>query len=183
MKLTSDLSTWRKLSEQVLQDYGFCQIIQDTFEHPSTHQAGDFIVTSFSDGVQIIAETSDKKLVLVNQFRFGSEKFSLELPAGRLEEAESPIDGAIRELREETGYVGENPIMLASLYINPAFIRNKIHIVKIENCQKLHQTQLDQFEDIETKLVTYDQLRELVNGGQITNCTTLSALIFNKKFV
>ncbi|MDE6432021.1 MAG: NUDIX hydrolase, partial [Opitutales bacterium] len=127
MALQSNLPSWEKLSEKKLHDYKFCQTLQKTFKHPLKHEHGNFIVVNCSDSVQIIAETTDKRLVFVRQFRFGSEKFSLELPAGRLEKGESPIDGAVRELREETGYTGEKPTLVGELYTNPAFLENKIY--------------------------------------------------------
>lgn len=178
MTPTANLSSWKKFSEKTLNDYGFCQITQRTFQHPVSHENGDFIVINCNDSVQMIAETSDQKIVLVRQFRFGSENFSLELPAGRLEKEESPITGAVRELQEETGYIGENPVVLASLYVNPALMKNKIYIVKIENCQKLYPTRFDRFEDIETKIVSKQDIRKLIDDKQITNCITLSALAY-----
>ncbi len=178
MAAQSNLSPWEKISEKNLNDYGFCRTVQKTLKNPRNNDVGNFVVLNCNDSVQVLAETSDQKLVLVNQFRFGSEDFSLELPAGRLEEGESPIDGAIRELREETGYVGENPQIMAMLDINPALVKSKIYLVKIENCQKLYPMQLDQFEDIETVVIDKNQVRKLIKEHKITNCITLAELCF-----
>ncbi len=169
---------WKKLSEKKLNDYGFCQTLQRTFQHPNKKVSGNFIVLNCCDSVQMIAETEDKKIILVNQFRFGSEELSLELPAGRLEKNESPIEGAIRELREETGYAGNNPQILAILYTNPAIIKNKIYVVKIENCKKLYTPSFDQFEAIETQIVDKIQIEQLISDKKITNCITISAFKF-----
>ncbi len=178
MTKIKSLSLWEKISEKELIDYSFCKIIQRKFKHPKTQQTGDFIVTNYSDSIQILATTTNNKIIFVNQFRFGSEKMSLELPAGRLESYESPIEGAIRELREETGYVGENFQLIATLYPNPAIITNKIHIIKCENCQKLYNTNFDQFEDIETVLFKKSEIQHLISHQKINNCITLSALVF-----
>ncbi len=176
-KITS-LNLWEKISEKELNDYTFCKIIQRKFKHPRTQQTGDFIVTNYSDSVQILAITTNNEIIFVNQFRFGSEKMSLELPAGRLENYESPLEGAIRELREETGYVGENFQLITTIYPNPAIMTNKIHLIKCENCQKLYSTNFDQFEDIETVLLKKSEIQRFISLKKINNCITLSALVF-----
>lgn len=178
MNQNTQIKSWIKLSEQTLHDYKFCQIYKCKFQHPINDKAGEFIVSNYSDSIQIIAETIDHKFIFVKQFRFGSEQMSLEFPAGRLEKDESPIEGAIRELREETGYIGQNATLMASLYPNPAIIRNKIYVIKIEKCEKICDTNFDPFEDIQTILIFKNEILNFVKNGEMNNCITLAAFYY-----
>jgi 8-oxo-dGTP pyrophosphatase MutT (NUDIX family) len=76
------------------------------------------------DWVNIVALTPEGEVVLVRQFRFGIETLSLEVPGGVIEAGEDPVAAGLRELREETGYVGERGRLIASIHPNPAIHPN-----------------------------------------------------------
>jgi ADP-ribose pyrophosphatase len=83
----------------------------------------DFVVIASADWCNVIAVTPDGKLVLVRQFRFGIEEFSLEIPGGIIDPGETPVAAAVRELREETGYVGTSARL-------PPRARGKRHVAR-----------------------------------------------------
>jgi ADP-ribose pyrophosphatase len=70
--------------------------------------------------VNVLALTPDHRLVLVRQFRFGIDGFSLEIPGGVMEAGEDPLEAGLRELREETGFAGGVARLLGSVHPNPA---------------------------------------------------------------
>ena len=76
-------------------------------------------MTHSPDWVNVLALTPDARLVLVRQFRFGIDDFSLEIPGGVIETGEDPVAAGLRELREETGYGGRADRLLASSIPTP----------------------------------------------------------------
>lgn len=79
------------------------------------------------DWCNVVAVTDDDRLVLVWQWRFGTQAFSLETPGGVIDEGESPIDAARRELLEETGYEARTIEHLLTHEPNPALQGNRCH--------------------------------------------------------
>ena len=70
----------------------------------------------------------DPRILLIKQYRYASEGFLLEIPAGRLDQGETPEACAFRELQEETGYSAEKVEMLTTFYTTPGFTDERIHL-------------------------------------------------------
>lgn len=79
-------------------------------------------------GAVVVPIKNDEKIVMVNQFRYPFQKFLLELPAGKLDKNEKPIDSAVRELEEETGYKAKKIIKLGSICTTPGYSTEVLHI-------------------------------------------------------
>src|SRR6202042_3095659 len=88
----------------------------------------------------------------------------------------SPIAGGVRELREETGYEGENARIIGTIFPNPAIMSNACYTVLAENCQLKHPLQFDHAEDIITRLVPVAEIPALVASGKIKHCIVVAAL-------
>lgn len=118
-------SRWQKLGESVISATRIFDLRTARYRHPVRNRERDFYVVHSRDWVNVLAVTTDKQLVLVNQFRFGIDDFSLEIPGGVIEPGEDPVKAGLRELEEETGYVGGNARLLASVHPNPAIMSNR----------------------------------------------------------
>ena len=94
------------------------------------------------------AVTPDGRIVLVRQFRFGIDDFSLEIPGGVVEPGEDPVAAGTRELREETGFGGPRARLLASVHPNPAIQRNRCHLVLVEGVECGESLDWDEDEEI-----------------------------------
>ena len=79
-------------------------------------------------GVGIVAITDEGKMLLVSQYRKAVEKELLEIPAGKLERGEDPLECGIRELEEETGYKAHAFIPLGYLHPSPGFANEITHL-------------------------------------------------------
>ena len=112
---------------------------------------------------------------MVRQYRFGTSNFELEIPGGIIEEGEKPIEAGLRELKEETGYVGNNPKYLGYVDPNPAFQTNKCHTIIVENCKKVDEQNLDPGEDIEVEIIEEKKIQDLIDEGTIRHSLVLSA--------
>lgn len=130
-----------------------------------------------ADWVVAVAITPTDEIVLVRQYRFGSETMSLELPGGIIDAGESPIDAAQRELIEETGFIGTHARLLGSTHPNPAIQRNRNHIVLIENVRCERPSAWDEHEELEVLVWPIEEALAAARDGRITHALMLNALL------
>jgi len=114
--------------------------------------------------------------LMIHQFRFGTQEYSLEIPGGFIEAGESPLQGAKRELAEETGFTSENWKSLGEIYSNPVYQNAKIYHYVAENVKQTIPTSFDEEEHIEAKFYTIQELKKAAQSNQITHPHTISAL-------
>ena len=127
--------------------------------------------------VNVIATTPNEEMVLIEQFRHGSRTVELEIPGGMLDPADSSPDvGGARELREETGYVGQGARIIGSNHPNPAIMSNICYTVLVENCRPTGELELDHGEDVITRLVPIKDIPDLVASGEIRHALVIVAL-------
>lgn len=168
---------WETLSSKMLGDFRIFTIRADHKLSPRTHQEHDFFVIDCANWVNVIAITPEKQLVMVEQYRHGTNTIELEIPGGVVDLADaSPEATAQRELREETGYEGDNPRIIGSVRPNPAIMTNTCYTVLINNCQRRHEPQLDLAEDIVTRLMPVSEIPRLVSSGKIQHSLVAVAL-------
>ncbi|MEI6198222.1 MAG: NUDIX hydrolase, partial [Verrucomicrobiota bacterium] len=145
---------WKKVSSKPVGDFRIFKIRSDICINPRTGKEHDFYVLDSVNWVNVIALTPDRKLVMIHQYRHGSGTVELEIPGGMMDPHETdPVVAAIRELREETGYEGENARVLGKIHSNPAILSNTTFTVLIENCHLKHGVEFDHGEDLATQLV------------------------------
>ncbi len=120
----------------------------------------------------------------MRQYRHGAGEILLELPAGTFNtKEESPQAAAIRELKEETGYITDNVIQLAILYDNPVKDTNKITLFLAENVRKAGKQELDVTEQIEVVLIPIKRLMEKIASGEISVAGTVAAIFLGLNYL
>jgi ADP-ribose pyrophosphatase len=147
------------------------------FRHPVRGTERDFIVAHAPDWVNVVAHTPDGQIVLVKQFRFGSNAMSLEIPGGVIEAGEDPIAAGIRELAEETGYGGGKVTLLGSVNPNPAIQDNRCHFVLVEGAVPTSSLDWDDDEEIQVSTAPVAQVMAWARSGVITHSLTVAALM------
>ena len=90
----------------------------------------------------------------------------------------SPLAGGLRELREETGYVGEPARIIGQCYPNPAVQTNTLYTVLVENCRYAGPVELDHTEDVSTRLIPTREIPGLVASGKIRHVMVIAALYY-----
>ncbi len=119
-----------------------------------------------SGAVYIIAELlPSHRLILVRQYRPPADALLLEFPAGLIDGNEAPEIAAVRELREETGYIGTVREVLAPAYSSPGLTGEFVYPVIMEvdeNAQESLTTDFDESEDIETFVIPRTELAEFI---------------------
>ena len=144
------------------------------------------LIKGSNDGsaVIIMPVTNNNEILTVIEPRvFTKETVGIGLPAGYVEKGEQPQDSALRELKEETGYVPENIIKIDSFYQDEGCSSAYNHIFLALNCIKKYPQQLDKDELIRYMLFSYEELEELEKLGYIKGANTKLALAKTKKYL
>jgi ADP-ribose pyrophosphatase len=124
--------------------------------------------------VAVVAVDDDGTVALVRQRREAARKHLLELPAGTLEEGESPLESARRELEEETGLTGGTWRELAAFYTTPGFCREYMHVFAAEGVEP-GEARPEDDEELEVVRWRVDEISERI--GEIEDAKTLAGLL------
>lgn len=138
-------------------------------------KTGQFDVLECYDWVNIVALTPNNEVILVEQYRQGTDQITLEIPGGVGHPGEDIIDGAKRELQEETGYQAEEWVKLGEVDANPAFMTNTCATYLAKGCKKVSEQDLDPFEEIDIKLIPLSEIPNLIREGKITHSLVVAA--------
>ena len=139
-------------------------------------------VVEHHGGVCVAALDEDGRLLMVRQFRYPYGEVLLEIPAGKLEKGEDPLECGKRELEEETGYVAEKFTDLGKLYPTPAYVTEVIHMYYAENLTKTAQ-HLDADEFLSVEHVPLADAVEMVMNGEIRDSKTQVAILKLKELI
>ena len=120
----------------------------------------------------MMAVDEKKRVLLVRQYRLPAEKYLWELPAGRLDPGEKPLQAAKRELKEETGYKARKWSKLASFWVSPGFVQERMTIFLAEDLIAGEATPMDD-ERIEARWFTRKELADMIAEGKIEDAKTM----------
>jgi ADP-ribose pyrophosphatase len=175
----SQVQKWKKTRSEPRGDFRIFTIRADQVISPRTGKEHEVFVLDSVNWVNVIAITPKNELVMVEQYRHGSDTVELEIPGGMMDAVDgSPEATAARELTEETGYVGENARLIGEIFPNPAIMSNSCYTVLIENCRCVDKVKLDNGEDLLTRLVPVADLPRLVAGGKIKHSLVVVGLYY-----
>ncbi|EKR18792.1 NUDIX hydrolase [Leptospira interrogans] len=152
---------WSKINRKDLVDTPIFKLVSWNITSPDKKISKDFFHLESLDWVNIIALTPDNKIVLVDQYRHGIHRFSLEIPGG-IAEKNSLLESAQAELVEETGYVSQDWEYLGKVTGNPAILDNWCHTFIAKNAHRLHKQNLDDSEQIEIFETPIENIPKLI---------------------
>ena len=171
------INPWKKVSSRPLGDFRIFTVRADTKISPRTKKEHDFFIIDSVNWVNVIAVTPEKQLVMVEQYRHGSNTVELEIPGGMMDAKDvSPEICGERELREETGYEGTGARLIGDVWANPAIMSNKCYTVLVQDCRCVHPLEWDHAEELITKLVPLAEVPGLVASGKIRHPLVIVAL-------
>ncbi|MBD0318953.1 MAG: NUDIX hydrolase [Gemmatimonadetes bacterium] len=167
---------WERLESEDRGDFDIFRVRSDRARSPRTGEVEEFNIAESPDGVTVIALTAAGELVMVEQFRHALRTVTMETPSGFMDEGESPVEAATRELREETGYEGEDARVIGCLELNPSWQTTRVYVVQLSNARRSADRELDEAEDIRVLTVGRERALDLVKTGGIRACVAVSAL-------
>ena len=167
MSLETGSKPWKLLSQRPGPSQ-WINVVTNTYRMPDgTKTDWDVMVTR--DSVAVVALTDAHEIVLARQYRPGPDRVLDELPGGELNDGETVLAAAIRELREETGYGGGQVTVLGHTWQGANITRRKWAAVAL-NCRRIGSPALDPSEEFcETVLVPLSELRRRLQAGQFTD--------------
>lgn len=165
------ITPWKILESRNL----FPKFRMDSCELPSGKPYKAYVF-EFDAWANVVALTKNNEVVLVKQYRHGVQEILLELPGGVVDSGEDPLEGAKRELMEETGYSAGNIIEVGRLYPNPAIQQNTLFCYLATDVEWAGEQHLDEAEEIEVQLIPLDELIEMARQGKFLHALNVAVL-------
>jgi 8-oxo-dGTP pyrophosphatase MutT (NUDIX family) len=162
----SDLR-WRRLAELPGHDYRIFRTHQLDAAHPATGTVHRFSLLTCGDWVNVVALTPDDRVVLLRQWRPGTDTVGYEVPGGLVDPGEAPEVAAARELEEETGYVATRWRLLGKVAPNPALQGNWLHTYLALDAIPTGLRHPDDGEVLEVLTATLPDVAEMLRDGRI----------------
>lgn len=144
----------------------------DVARHPGASAVVPFMSGPLGDEPQIL---------MLRQYRFAAGGYLYEIPAGRLDEGETPVECALRELKEETGCTADHMEPMTSILTTPGFTDEVIHLFMATGLTHgEHNREADEFVDL--VIMRLSEALERISSGEITDSKTALALLFAAGF-
>jgi 8-oxo-dGTP pyrophosphatase MutT (NUDIX family) len=171
---------WRVVESEIVIETPHLRLRRDEIELPSGKRIGPYYIRESRGFAVIFAVTPDERVVLVRQYKHGIAESVLELPAGAIDLGEDPEVCARRELAEETGYVSDSPTLehAGTFIYDPTSATTRFFLYIAHDARPLQAQHLDDTEDIDVSLVTFEELRAFVRDGTIDVGTHIAAIYY-----
>lgn len=167
---------WKRARTLREHDVTVLRVREDVFIDPRDGSEHPRAVIDASDWANVVAFTTDGKVILVRQFRFGSGEAGLELPGGVVDQGETPAQAVARELEEETGHRAGTVEPTGWLWPNPAHFTNRVHTFIARGCERVHDGTPEGSEDLIVELVDPAEIPSLIRSGEIRHALHVAAL-------
>jgi ADP-ribose pyrophosphatase len=164
-----------KIKEELIHQGRILDLMNETHRMPDQREAV-FEIVRHPGGSAALPILEDGRLLLIRQFRPAAQAYLYEIPAGRLEEGESPAESVVRELQEEVGMFANELIPLGFVYSTIGFCTEKIYLFVARNLTEV-ATALEPDEFIEPAPVTLTQALQMIDDGTIVDAKTQLAIL------
>jgi 8-oxo-dGTP pyrophosphatase MutT (NUDIX family) len=172
-----EVKSWKRLRSEEIADCRIFKLRRDLCVRESEDFETDqhtFYVLECPAWCNVIPLTNDNEVVLIDQFRQGIEKISLEIPGGIVDEGETPQQAVERELLEETGYAAGEIVFLGKSNPNPATQDNWVYHFAAFGCEKKSDPVFDSSEHCVVRVVPLAEIDALIHNEEITHSLVLA---------
>ncbi len=177
MQNHSDDNKWKILKSEYLFKRPWLTARLDMVQLPDGRVNPEYYVLEYPDWVNVIAITKDGQFVMERQYRHAAGVTCYELPCGVMEEGETPLEAAKRELLEETGYANGEWTQLMSLSPNSSSVTNMSHSFLAVGVEKVSDQHLDATEDLSVHLLTKEEVWDLLDNNKIIQALMVAPLM------
>jgi ADP-ribose pyrophosphatase len=152
-----------------------CKLFRVTEDKAVDQKSGFEIkrsVVRHAGSAVMMAMDDKKRILLVRQYRLPAEDYMWELPAGKVDDGEKPMQAAKRELAEETGYKARKWTKLVSFFASPGYVQERMTIFLATDLIKGEATPMDD-EQIETRWFKRKEVAQMIRDGKIQDGKTI----------
>ncbi len=150
-------------------------LVENSYLLPNGQIGREYMQVKRKDYVVILAFDDDRNILIEKQYRRGVDDYVYELPAGLIDEKETPEEAAEREVKEETGYLFL-PEETTVLYPQPAWVEMKAYIVIGRVQGEKGKAKRDFDEEIDFDFISLENLKEMLVKGELKDMSMLAAL-------
>ena len=169
---------WLQKSAEILLETRVFAVRSLKRQSPRDGETHEFWVIDAPDWVNVVALTPDNQLVLIDQWRHGSESVTIEVPGGMIDPGETELQAAQRELLEETGFAADEWLQIGVVQPNPAIQSNRCTTFLAKHCRQVAETRFDTTEECVLRLVPAEAAADLIRDGRIDHAIVIAALSF-----
>jgi 8-oxo-dGTP pyrophosphatase MutT (NUDIX family) len=173
---------WKLLDTEIVCQDRWGTVLRKTYQLGNGAPDQKHVTVEKPEFAVIAAVDDSRNLLLVRQYRHGTDRKYWALPGGFVDEGETPVVAAQRELLEETGYVATRASYIGALHPVPAFLKSVAHIVLCEDLRKDHHAIID--DEIEcSAAVSLDDVIHRILSGEIDEMQAVSAILLVNEFL
>src|ERR1700720_326860 len=139
-------------------------------------------VVTHPGSVVVLPVLPDGRIVMVRQYRHATRQYLWELVAGRKEPAETPKQGAARELLEETGYRAKRFKVFLDVFPTPGFLEERMYLLLAEGLTA-GEAQPEEDEKIEVRAYRLKELKQMIKSGRLRDAKSIAGILYYLTFL
>jgi 8-oxo-dGTP pyrophosphatase MutT (NUDIX family) len=174
---------WLRIKSETLLSDRWLTVRADDCELPNGRTLSPYYVLEEKDWVHVFAVAPDARVLTVRQYRYAANTTCLELPGGIIDEGETPLAAARRELLEETGFEATTWTKVATVFANPARQTNQLHIYLAEGLNAGGEQSFDESEEIVHELLDVAVIRAGIRDGSFSQALHIASFYLCQEFL
>src|SRR5438067_1867559 len=169
------------LSSQVIYQGKVFGIRRDEVIEPAGVRTTREMITH-PGSVVVLPVLADRRVLLIQQYRYAARQFLWELVAGKMDAGETPIEGAARELKEETGYTAKKLKIFLEFFPTPGFLEEKMYLLLAKGLTP-GKAEPEEDEKIVTRAYTHKQLDEMLRKKNLRDAKTIAGVLYYLRYL
>ena len=169
------------LSSQMVYEGRVFGIRRDEVIEPSGVRTTREMITH-PGSVVVLPVLPDGRVLLIQQYRYAARQYLWELVAGRMDHGETPIEGAARELREETGYRAKHLKVFLEFFPTPGFLEEKMYLLLAKGLTP-GKAEPEEDEKIVARAYTHKQLDEMLRKKNLRDAKTIAGVLYYLRYL